>query len=128
MINRIENLAAWLIPYHKWMLIIFLISFVGTIPATMGLMFAFEAPIIFLMGMFFTFLGFAWPWGLFVISYWYNPNGGILTVEKIQPIPLFIRWSYYLAWYYAPIFLVIWFLSPFVVLVMFYPFIKGLGD
>ncbi|MFC1453724.1 hypothetical protein ACFLQL_00940 [Verrucomicrobiota bacterium] len=123
MIERIENLAARLIPHRKWMLITFLIAFIGAMPATFGLMILFKTPIIFFAGMFLLWAGCAWPWVLFLISYWYNPNGGPLTVEKIKTTHPLIRWHAYIIWFFAPVCLVILFLSPFVVLAMFYPFI-----
>lgn len=122
MIERMENVAARLIPHRKWILMAIAIDLVGIMPAAVGLMILFEAPLIFPAGTFFAALGFVWSWGLFLISYWYNPNGGPLTAEKIKTTYPPIRWFARILRYYAPIFLVIWFLCPFVVLAMLYPF------
>ena len=119
-----EYLAARLIPYRKWMLVIFLITIVVAMPAAVALMILFKNPIFFVLGSFVSVLGFTWPWGTFLISYWYNPDGGPLTRDKIKTTHPLLRWHAYLMRCYAPVFLVIWFLSPVIVFAMQIPFIK----
>ena len=116
-----ENLAVKLIPYRKWMLVTFLVAFVGVVPAAVGLMVLFKQPWLFKLGMFLATLGVVWSWGLFLISYWYNPDGGSLTLDKIRARHPLIRWNGYLMRYYAPACLAIWFLSPFAILALLYP-------
>ena len=128
MIEKMENLAVRLIPHRKWMLAAFLVSFVVAMPAAFGLMILFKNPIFFFAGEFLSVFGFVWSWGLFLISFWYNPNGGPLTLEKIKQTHWFFRSGSYLMRYYAPVFLIIWFLSPFVIVVMMYPFARMIGQ
>jgi len=116
MIQRIEKLAADLIPYRKWMLLAFLLAFFLVMPVTAGLMRYFKNPSIFALGVFVFFLGFAWSWGLFLISYWYNPDGGPLTVGKIKTQRPFGKLHSYVMRYTSPAFLVLWFLFPFGIL------------
>jgi len=124
MIDKLENMASTLIPKRKWFLIAFLISFIGAMPAAVGLMILFKNPVFFFLGSFVSVLGFTWSSGLFLISYWYNPNGGPLTLEKIEATHSFFKAHAYVMRFVSPAFLVIWFLSPFVVMVMQVAFIK----
>ena len=127
MIDKIEDLALRLIPYRKWMLISFLISLILVMPISIFLTVYLKTPIFFFIGGFLLTLGFTWSWGLFLISLWYNPNGGLLTFEKIKEINPIFQWQASLMRYCAPFFLIIWFLSPVIVLGMLYSFIKITG-
>ncbi len=129
MIEKLETLAANLIPHRKWMLIAFLVSFIGAMPAAIGLMVLFNNPAFFFLALFVSILGFAWSWGLFLISFWYDPDGGPLTREKILKTthPIF-RWHAYVMRFIAPAFLVILFLSPFIALAMQVPFMQILME
>lgn len=118
MIEKLENVAADLIPLRKWMLITFLIAFIGVMPAAVGLMILFKNLIFFFLGLFVSVLGFTWSWGLFLISYWFNPDGGPLTLDKVKTKQPFLTSYAYVMRYVAPAFLIIWFLTPFVVLAM----------
>ncbi len=124
MIEKLENIASTLIPKRKWFLIAFLFSLIGAMPAVVGLMILFKNPVLFFLGLFVSVLGFTWSGGLFLISYWYNPNGGPLTQEKINRTHPFFKAHVYVMRFVSPVFLLIWFLCPFVVLAMNVPFIK----
>lgn len=100
----------------------FLVALVGAVPAAFGLAVLFKQSWIIFLGMFLSTLGFVWSWGLFLISYWYNPDGGPLTLDRIRTRHPLIRGYGYFMRYCSPAFLVIWFLSPFVILAMLYPF------
>ena len=106
------------------MLIAFLVTFVGAMPTAFGLMILFKNPIFFFLGSFVSVLGLTWSWGMFLISFWYNPHGGPLTLDKIKVTHPFFRTYAYVMRYLAPVFLLIWFLSPFIVLTMQVPFMK----
>lgn len=88
MIEKLENMAATLIPKRKWFLIAFLISFIGSMPAAVGLMILFKNPIFFFLGSFVSVLGFTWSWGLFLISYWYI--GGLHLTQVGGWTPLYV--------------------------------------
>ncbi len=88
MIERIEQLAARLIPWRKWIIVAFLVAFIGVMPATFGLVVLFKKMWIFHIVIFLAMFGFTWTSGLFMISYWYDPDSGRLTLKKsMRPIP-----------------------------------------
>ncbi len=123
-----ESLAAYLIRYRKWMLVAFLVAFAGAMPAGIGLMVLFKDPIFFFLCLFLSAIGFTWSWGMFLISFWYNPDGGPLTLDKIKATHPLFRWHAYVMRYVAPAFLVIWFLSPFIILAIQLSFMKTIMD
>ena len=124
MIERIEHLAVRLIPYRKWIIVAFLVAFIGVMPAAFGLAVLFKKFWIYPIGMFLTIFGFTWTSGLFLISYWYNPDGGPLTLKKINASHPGVQWYGYFMRYSAPVALVILFLMPLVYLAMLYPFMR----
>jgi len=128
MSEKLESLAANLIPHRKWMLVAFLLTFIGAMPAGVGLMILFKNPAFFFLGSFVSILGFTWSWGMFLISFWYNPDGGPLTLDKIKTTHPLFRWHAYIMRYFAPAFLVIWFLSPFIVLALQAPFMNAMME
>jgi hypothetical protein len=64
-------------------------------------------------------LGMTWSWGLFCIAFWFAPEKGPANLEVLQRRH-WIVWLYgRLFRYVAPAFLIVWFLSPFMVLGLF---------
>jgi len=124
MIHKIENIAEKLIPYRKWMFIVFLFSFLFVMPIFIFLTIYFKIIVFFLIGQFVATMGFVWSWGLFLISSWYNPKGGFLTKEKINETHPFFQVQANLMRYVALVMLTIWFLSPFLILGIIYLFMK----
>jgi hypothetical protein len=124
MIMKLEHWAAQLIPYRKWMLIAFVLTNLVFLPASVGMMIYFRSPTFILFGTFVSSLGFTWSWGLYLVSYWYNPDGGLLTLEKIRNNHPIFKWHAYILRYGIPVFLVIWFSSPFVLLMIFFEFMN----
>ena len=118
MIERIEHLAARLIPRRKWLLAAFLVALAGVMPTAWVLAALCKQFWIFPTGMFLSIFGFTWTSGLFMISYWYNPDTGLLTIKQISAKHPLIRWYCYFMRYHAPAFLAIWFMIPFLVLAM----------
>lgn len=116
MIEKIEHLAEILIPYRKWMIIAFIIAAIIPMPASGYLTSLFKQPLFFSLGISIMFIGISWSWGLFLISFWYNPKGGPLSLEKIKTTHPLLRKHSHTMRYLAPCFLLLWFAFPILVM------------
>ena len=117
MLNKIEKLAEILIPYRKWMMIVFIFSAIVPMPVSGYLASLFKQPQVFFLGCSIMFMGICWSWGLFLISFGYKPQSGPLTIEKIKTTHPLLRCYKYTMRYSAPYILLLWFLFPILVLI-----------
>lgn len=112
MVSSIERLAVQLIPWRKWMLVAFLLCGLLPMPTTIALASWTKQPAVIFAGSVVTAAGFAWPLGLFLISYLFAPQTGLLTPDQIRKSHPLIRWHRHIMRHMAPLFLGVWFCAP----------------
>lgn len=119
--NSFDQIATRLQPYRKRLVAGTFVSFVlfPLLPLLVSLAVGQPSPRLFLLSSLVPMFGFTWLWGLLCIAYWYAPGKGPVSLEVLRQRHWLIALYGRVFRVVAPAFLLVWFLSPVIVVVLF---------